>query len=138
MTKMEIILLVVSVAFIVIAGYAVSLLIQIRKTAKCAEETLGDINQRLPVIMKNLEEISANVNLVMNTAGKQVDNLAQTADKINSAMNFYLEKELIFREQISIPVANTFRTYGALIKGVRVFLDSLKTGAPSGSARPSR
>jgi hypothetical protein len=134
MTKMEIILLVIGVALLVIVGYTVPLLIQLRKTAADTAETMAGINQRLPLIMKNLEEITTHANRVANTFDGQVDDLAMTVEKINSAMNFYLEKELFFRQQVSIPVANTFRTYGAVLKGVRVFFDSLKTGARSGGA----
>lgn len=133
MTNMEMILLIVSLAFLVIAGYAAWALIQIKKTTLSVAETLGSINQRLPVIMKNMEEITTKINNVTNTVERQVDDLALTFDKINSAMNFYLGKELFFRQQVGIPVANAFRTYGAFVKGIRVFLDYLKTGSPSGN-----
>ena len=131
MTKIEIILLIICVALLVVVGYAVPLLIQIRKTAERAAQTLGAVNQRLPAIMTNLEEITTNVNRVAQTAGRQVEDFALTLDKINGVMNFYLEKELVFRQRVSIPVAHAFRTYGAVIKGALVFLDSLKTGSKS-------
>ena len=131
MTKIEIILLIICVALLVVVGYAVPWLIQMRKTAARAADTLGSINQRLPAIMTNLEEITTNMNRVAKTAGRQVEDLALTVEKINGVMNFYLEKELVFRQRVSIPIANTFRTYGAVIKGVLVFLDSLKTGSKS-------
>jgi len=126
MTKMEIILLFIGVAFLAIAVYAVPLLIQIKKTAAKAEETLCSINQSLPAVMKNLEEISARTNRIANTVERETEDLALTVEKINAAMNFYLDGEQIFREQVAVPFANAFRTYGAVIKGVRVFLDSLK------------
>ncbi len=130
MNKIEIILLIICVALLVIVGYLVPLLIQIRKTATRASETLGSINQRLPVIMTNLEEITTNMNGISKTVGRQVDELALTVDRINGVMKFYLGKELFFREQFSIPLMNVFRSYGAVIKGIRVFLDYLKPGSP--------
>jgi methyl-accepting chemotaxis protein len=134
---MEIILLVVSVAFLVIAGYAVPLLIQIRKTATSAAETLDSINQRLPVIIKNLEEITTNMNRVTNTVERQVDDLAMTLGKINGIINFYLEKEEFFRQEVGIPVEKAFRTSSAFIKGIRAFFDSLKTGSSSADSSRS-
>jgi hypothetical protein len=101
-------------------------LIQIKKTAAKAEETLCSINQSLPAVMKNLEEITARTNRIAGTVEREMDDLVLTVEKINTAMNFYLDREQIFREQVAVPFTNAFRTYGAVIKGVRVFLDSLK------------
>jgi hypothetical protein len=126
MTITEIVMLGVFMSFIAIAAYAIPLLVQLRKTMARADETLCGINQKLPLILNNLEEITANMNKVAATAGRQVDDIATTVEKIDSAVNFYIEKELYFREQVSIPVANTFRNYGALVKGVRAFFDTLK------------
>jgi uncharacterized protein YoxC len=126
MTILEIVMLLICLAFLAIAAYTVPLLVQIRKTAARAEETLCGINQKLPLIVQNLEEITANMNKVAARAGQQVDDLSLTVEKINSAVNFYLEKELYFRQQVSIPIADTFRNYGALVKGIRAFVDTLK------------
>ncbi|MHB8090386.1 MAG: DUF948 domain-containing protein [Syntrophales bacterium] len=138
MTNMEMILLIVSLAFFVIAGYAVWTLIQIRKTSLSVAETLDSVNQSLPVIMKNLEEITTRMNKVTNTVERRVDDFSSTFEKINGAMNFYLGKEQLFRQQVGIPVANVFRTYGAVVKGISVFLDYLKTGSPSGNPNRHR
>ena len=137
MNKIEIILLIICVVQLVIVGYLVPLMIQIRKTAARASETFDSINLRLPVIMTNLEEITTNMSSISRTAGRQVDDLALTVDRINGVMKFYLEKELFFREQVSIPLLTAFRSYGAVIKGIRVFLDYLKTGSSSGKTRHS-
>ncbi|MBW6486770.1 MAG: DUF948 domain-containing protein [Syntrophobacterales bacterium] len=138
MTNMEIILLIVSLAFFVIAGYAVWALIQIRKTSLSVAKTLDSVNQSLPVIMKNLEEITTRMNKVTNTVERRVDDFSSTFEKINGAMSFYLGKEQLFRQQVGIPVANVFRTYGAVVKGISVFLDYLKTGLPSGNPNRHR
>jgi uncharacterized protein YoxC len=126
MTKMEIILLVIGVAFLALACYAVPLLIQIKKTAAKAEETLCSINQSLPAVMKNLEEITARTNRVAGAVERQTEDIVLTVEKINSSMNFYLDREKVFREQVALPFANAFWKYGAVIKGVRAFWDSLK------------
>ncbi len=131
------ILLVASIALVVVLVYAVFLLVQIRRTTKSLAETIDSLNQRLPLILKNLEEITTNALQVTNTVEKQVENLAMTMERINGSVNFYLEKEELFRRQVGIPVANAFRTYSAFIKGIRVFLDSLKSGSSSADSSRS-
>jgi len=137
MNKMEIILLIICVALLVIVGYLVPLLIQIKKTATRAAETFDSINLRLPAIMTNLEEITTNMSSISRTAGRQVDEFALNVDRINGVMKFYLEKELFLREQVTIPLVTAFRSYGAFIKGIRVFLDYMKTGSSPGKNRQS-
>jgi hypothetical protein len=51
------ILILLSVVFLLIAGLCVPFLIQILRTAREMALTLRLFNQRLPLIMKNLEEI---------------------------------------------------------------------------------
>jgi uncharacterized protein YoxC len=127
----EIILFVVSIALLVFLGYAIFSLVQIRRTAKGLAETIEGLNQRLPLIVKNLEEITSNTLQATNAVKKQVDDLSTTVARINGAMNYYLEKEEIFRQQVGIPVADAFHTTSAVVKGIRAFLDSWKSGASS-------
>ena len=133
----EIILFVVSIALLVFLGYAVFSLVQIRRTAKDLAETIEGLNQRLPFILKNLEEITSNTLQATNAVKKQVDDLSTTVARINGTMNYYLEKEEIFRRQVGIPVADAFRTTSAVVKGIRAFLDSWKSEASSVSPRRS-
>lgn len=87
--------------------------------------------------MKNLEEIMTNALQVTNTVEKQGDNLAMTMKRINGNVNFYREKEELFCRQVGIPVVNTFRIYSAFIEGIKVFLDSLKSGSSSADSSRS-
>jgi len=113
------------------------LLVQISRTTKSLRKTIDSLNQRLPLILKNLEEIMTNALQVTNTVEKQGDNLAMTMKRINGNVNFYLEKEELFCRQVGIPVVNTFRIYSAFIEGIKVFLDSLKSGSSSADSSRS-
>ncbi len=127
----DIILLIVGIALVVFLGYGVYTLVQIKTTARTLACTIGELNQRLPTILKNLEEITANTVQVTDAVKRQVDDLSLTVAKIDDAVTFYLDKERIFRREVSVPVADAFRPYLGVIKGIRAFLDSWRSSAPA-------
>jgi uncharacterized protein YoxC len=133
----KILFIVIGMALLVLLAYAVFLLVHIRHAVEGLTQTIDHLNRRLPVILKNIEEITTNAVQTTGAVQKQVDDLALTVKRINGSVNFYLEKEEIFRQEIGIPVEKTFRTYSAFAKGIRAFLDALKTGTTTsvGSGR---
>jgi uncharacterized protein YoxC len=128
MTKMEIILIILSVVFLMLfAGFLIPVLIQIRRTAKDMAETLQHLNQGLPVIMKNLEEITTNINRTSTTVHRQVAELSLTLRRIQGTVGVFLGLEEVLRRRVS---SRTFRTYLAVVKGVRAFVGGLTDGSP--------
>jgi len=126
MTKMEIILIILNVAFLLlIAGFFIPLLIQIRQTAKSLDETLQQLNQGLPPIIKNVEEITTNINPTTTTVHRQVTELSLTLRRIQGIVGVFLGLEEVLRRRMSSPFSRTFRTSMAVARGVRVFVDYL-------------
>jgi len=126
MTKMEIILIILSVAFLLLfAGFFIPLLIQIRQTAKDLAETLQHLNQGLPLIIKNVEEITTNINRTTTTVHRQVAELSLTLKRIQGIVGVFLGLEEVFRRRMKSPFSHTFRTSMAVARGVRVFVDYL-------------
>ena len=58
----EIAPILVAVAFAVMVGYLVPLLIQVRKTVAESEQLLGRMNQELPALITELRSMSQNLN----------------------------------------------------------------------------
>jgi len=140
MTKMDIILIILSVVFLLFAGFSIPVLLQIRQTAKGLAETLQLLNQGLPVIMKNLEEITTNINWTTTTVHRQVAELSLTLRRIQGIVGVFLGLEEVLRRRVSFPFSRTFRTSLAVARGVRVFIDCLAGRCPeeSGKAQPPR
>ena len=123
MTKTEIILIILSVVFLLLfAGYFIPLLIQIRRTAKVMAETLQHLNQGLPLILNNLEEITTNVNRTTTTVHRQVAELSLTVRRIQGVVGVFLELEEVLRRRVS---SRTFRTSLAVARGTRAFIECL-------------
>ena len=126
------ILIILSVAFLLFAGLCVPFLIQILRTAREMAMTLQLLNQRLPLIMKNLEDITTNINRTSTTVHRQVAEISLTLNRIQGIVGIFLGLEELLRRRMSFPFARTFRTSMAVGRGVRVFIDYLTGGSSEG------
>lgn len=131
------ILILLSVVFLLIAGLCVPFLIQILRTAREMALTLRLFNQRLPLIMKNLEEITTNINQTSTTVHRQVAEISLTLRRIQGIVGVFLGLEEVLRRRMSFPFARTLRTSMAVGRGVRVFIDCLTGGCPEGKGSRS-
>ncbi|MFH2120337.1 MAG: hypothetical protein ABIJ25_08075 [Pseudomonadota bacterium] len=131
------ILIILSAAFLLFAGLCVPFLIQILRTAREMAMTLQLLNQRLPLIMKNLEEITTNINRTSITVHRQVAEISLTLNRIQGIIGFFLGLEEVLRRRMSFPFARTLRTSMAVGRGVRVFLDCFTGGGPEGKSGSS-
>ena len=126
------ILILLSVAFLLFAGLCVPFLIQILRTAREMAMTLQLLNQRLPLIMKNLEEITININRTSTTVHRQVAEISLTLNRIQGIVGVIFGLEEVLRRPMSFPFARTLRTSMAVARGARVFIDCLTGGCPEG------
>jgi len=131
------ILILLSVAFLLFAGLCVPFLFQILRTAREMALTLHLLNQRLPLIMRNLEEITTNINLTSTTVQRQVTEISLTLRRVQGIVGVFLGLEEALRRRMSFPIARTLRTSMAVGRGVRVFVDCLTGGSPEGKGSRS-
>jgi len=114
-----------SVAFLIFAGLCVPFLIQILRTAREMAFTLQLLNQRLPLIMKNLEEMTTNLNQTSITVHRQVEEISMTMRRIQGIMGIFIGVEEVLRRRMSFPLARTLRTSMAIGRGIQVFVNGL-------------
>ncbi len=76
MTFVEIAAILVAVAFAVLVGYLVPVLIQVRKTVTESEQLLAKMNNDLPPLIGELRAMSHNVNDLTEQARRGVEHAA--------------------------------------------------------------
>ncbi|OQW35919.1 MAG: hypothetical protein A4E19_15790 [Nitrospira sp. SG-bin1] len=76
MTIVEIAGLLVAVAFAVMVGYLVPVLMQVRKTVAESEQLLAKMNVEMPALVAELRAVSQNLNEVTNQAREGVEHAA--------------------------------------------------------------
>jgi uncharacterized protein YoxC len=119
---LEISIVVLSFVFLLIAVLSVPFLLQIWRTAKSIAETLHMLNESLPGILKNLEEITANINKATRTVNEQIEGLTIIAKRIQGLLGFVSDIENILHVGARLPVFKAVRNALAVVTGVRVFL----------------
>ena len=123
-------LVILSVAFLLIAIFSIPFLLQIWRTTKGIAETLELLNRSLPGILKNLEEITTNINRATVKVNDQIDSVSVALGKVQAIIGFVADLERIFLSGIRFPIIRSMGTGIALFKGMRVFLDAFRTQAP--------
>ena len=124
--SLETALLILVIILIVLVIFCIPVLLQIWRVSKDLAITLQTMNQSLPAILKNMEEITANVNSSTTVINQKIQNFANASNKSNLLMN-----QLINNIQYLAPLAlklPIFRIIGNVIafaKGIRVFTDVL-------------
>ncbi len=105
MEKLDIILIILGVAFLLFASLSIPFFLQLWRTAKNMATTLQVLNQNLPAIMKNLEEITTNINRTTTTVHRQVEDLSLMVSRIQGMLGLVAGVEEILRRN----VRSTFR-----------------------------
>src|SRR5512136_2952426 len=114
---LEISVVILSIVFLLIAGFSVPLLLQIWRTAKSMAMTIDMLNDSLPGILRNLEEITTNINKATTAVNNHVDNLTPIVRRVQSLVESFLDLEHIVRAGLSIPFFKTLSTVTAVLKG---------------------
>ena len=82
------------IAWVIIAGavlllvlFCIPVLLKLRRLASEAQTTLQLINQNLPSILKNVEEITVDINTSTNAIRHQVQQYADTAGRFHGMVD---------------------------------------------------
>ena len=118
-------ILLIAVAVLLVAAFIIPVLLQLQRTAKSMSLTLQLLNQNLPGILKNVEEMTANANRTTTIVAREVEELSLTIRKLQGTLGLIVGVEEIVRRNLHLAFAHKVRTSMAVAKGARVFLDYL-------------
>jgi uncharacterized protein YoxC len=123
---LEIGLMILGIVLILLVISYIFILLKILRTSKEITITLQTLNQSLPVILKNLEEITTNINNSSAAVNRRIQNFSNTADRSQLVMNDIIDNIQCFAPiAMKLPIFQTMRNVAAVIKGLRVFIDVL-------------
>ena len=126
----DIVLTLSGVVFLLLVGFAIPCILQIRRTAKDMTLSLRAINENLPVILKNLEETTTRVNRTTLTVQGQFADLSLMIKKLSGVLFLFLGLEEIIRRRLRLPFAPSLGTLLAVSKGILVFMSHLLSERP--------
>ena len=118
-------ILLIAFAVLLVAAFSIPVLLQLQRTAKSMSLTLQLLNQNLPGILKNVEEMTANANRTTKIVTREVEELSLTIRKVQGTLSLLVGVEEIVRRNLHLAFGHKVRTSMAVVKGARVFLDHL-------------
>ena len=122
-------LTILGIAILLLVLFCIPVLLKLWRITSDLTMTVQSLNERLPAILKNLEDISTNINLSTTVINSEVQKYAATAERFHTVMNqvvnviewvspFALRSHFIRKTTGLIPV----------VKGVMAFLKVLTGG----------
>jgi hypothetical protein len=87
---------------------------------------LQELNQSLPAILKNLEEITTNINNSIAAVNRRIQNFTNTADRSQLIINDIIDNiQCLVPIAMKLPILQTIKNVVAVVKGIRVFIEVL-------------
>jgi uncharacterized protein YoxC len=122
--NLEICLIILGIAFLLLVLFCIPVLTQLWRTTKNVAVTLETLNQSLPSILKNLEEITANINSSTTAVNREVQNISGTIGRFYLIIKDVVDDiQDISSLAIKSPVFQSVKNVVAVAKGIRAFLD---------------
>lgn len=123
---LEIGLLVLVIILIMLIIFCIPILLQIWRVSKDLTITLQTMNQSLPTIMKNMEEITANVNNATSLMNKKIQGISDTTNRSGMVITDIIDNIQYFAPlAMKLPIFSSFKNIMAVLKGISVFMDVL-------------
>ncbi len=123
---METGLIVIGVALLLLVVLSIPILLKLWRAANDVTVTLQALNERLPSILKNMEEISANINQSTTAINQSVQDYAVTVRRLHEVMGTVANGLEIFSPlALRMPLFRTVASVIPLVKGFSVFLNVL-------------
>lgn len=122
---METVLVLMGIAVLLFVGMSIPCVVQVWRTAKEMAIAFRTINGHLPVIMKNLEEMTIGVKRTAAEVHREFEELSLLTKKMKGLLVLLVGIEEIIRRKVSLPYAPALRTGIAVSKGVRAFFSRL-------------
>jgi len=123
---LEIGLIILGIALLLLVLFCIPILLKLWRAASDVTVTLQALNERLPAILKNMEDISTNINHSTTAINNEVQNYTATSRRLRTVMSDLVGGiELISSLAMRSPVFRRVTDAIAMAKGVRVFLNVL-------------
>ena len=121
-TVLNVAVMVIVVVVLVLAGYLVSTMIQIRRTVAQSERLLSQVNDALPEILRDIKQTGENVRVVSALARESANNASVLVHAIGEMGQVVTRMHSVFRGKGSTLLTRLAR----VASGVRAVADTIK------------
>lgn len=107
--------------------YLIVVLVQLRSVLMNLEKDFKEFASQAIPVLENIEAITAKFKNVAASIDEEIGAIKQSMNSMRQIAENVLEFERKVQERIEIPVMETVATVAAVFKGVRTFLDRLRS-----------
>jgi len=123
---LEIGLIILVVILIILLMLLIPILLQAWRILKDVRVTLVALNHDLPTILKNLEQITTNINNSTAAVDRRIQIISKAVDQSQLIISDIIDNiRCIAPIAVKLPIFRKMRNVIAVIKGIRVFIDVL-------------
>lgn len=126
MTVMEMAALLVAVAFMVLVGFLVPVLVQIRRTVEESEQLLAKMNADLPPLVEELRTTSKNLNELSSQARQGVEHAAVLLHAVGEVGESVQQIHNVVRGSSGTMLTNVMGAVAGFRAAARVMRDRLR------------
>ncbi|RMF55821.1 MAG: DUF948 domain-containing protein [Calditrichaeota bacterium] len=121
----EISVLIIGISVLILVAFLVPTIVQLRRSAGELEKVSHHLNQRLPGILANLEDISTNLSAILNAGRQHTDTVGEAVEELKGLVDDVVTFEKALKKQVERPIVQTLDTLVAFNRAVRVFIKVL-------------
>lgn len=123
---LEIALKILVSVLILLVIFCIPILLQMWRISKDIAMILKTLNQSFPAILKNLEEITTNINSSTAVINRKIQNFNNASNRSHALVDDIINNiQYLAPIALKLPIFRIIGNVVAIAKGVRVFMDVL-------------
>ncbi|MEZ4762757.1 MAG: DUF948 domain-containing protein [Calditrichia bacterium] len=134
----EIGVLVIALAVVVLVGFMVPTLIQLRRSIKKIEDISVDMEKRLPGVMTNVDTITTNLSAILISGRQQAETINSAVTQLKGVVDDVVDVEKNIKHQIDTKLIRSLATFSASVKAAHAFMAVIRDGEVNPQPKPKR
>ncbi len=110
-----------------LSAYLIVVLVRVREILTSVDKDVKELSSRAIPVFENLEVITDKVKNVTQSVDEQVEAVRHSISSMKEVADNVVEFERRIQERIEEPVLETVSFLAALVKGVRTFLERVRS-----------
>ncbi len=131
----QISIMIIALAVVVLVGFLIPVIIQLRRSIHTMEKVSKKLDTQLPPIMQNVNQITTNLSAIMNSGRQQVDTLGGAVQEIKGMVDDVVSVERKIKRTLDSRVVRSLVTITAGAKAAQAFIKAMRNHRPQKYSR---
>ena len=133
----QISILIIAISVLVLVGFMVPVLIQLRRSVKKFEDVSRNLDQRLPTILASVDNITANVSNITDAGKHHAETIGLAVTQIKGMVDDVASVEKTIKYHMDSRLIRSLTTITAGAKAANAFVSVIRNGQTKKGSRPA-